>query len=151
MQCLHCNQITANPRFCSRSCSSSFNNKAKPKRMKKVYLCQTCGIPITRRATFCHSCKIQKGDDMTLQNAIYHTHHKSSAYALVRTRARAIAKLNNMNSCSKCGYSRHVEIAHIKPISSYPLDTMVSIVNAIDNLLALCPNCHWDFDHPSAS
>lgn len=47
--------------------------------------------------------------------------------------------------CAKCGYSNHVEIAHIKAVS----DDSVTIaeINSINNLIALCPNHHWEYDH----
>jgi hypothetical protein len=35
-----------------------------------------------------------------------------------------------------------------EPISSFADDTPIDVINAPDNLLALCPNCHWEFDHP---
>ena len=46
-----------------------------------------------------------------------------------------------------CGYDKHVEICHIKSIGSFPTDTIVSDINSLDNLLSLCPNCHYEFDH----
>jgi hypothetical protein len=49
--------------------------------------------------------------------------------------------------CKNCGYDRHVEICHIRPINSFPEDTPVAVVNDLSNLVALCPNCHWEFDH----
>ena len=84
---------------------------------------------------------------MTLDKAIYKKHHRSSAYGLVRIRARAYAKKLGFKSCSKCGYDKHVEIAHIKPISSFPLTALVSEINNKDNIMPLCPNCHWEFDN----
>lgn len=148
MNCLNCNKETVNPKFCSRSCSASHTNKVQPKRLKQG-VCQNCLNPTHRRSKFCHKCKHlgRLVKDCTLEEAIYHKHHKSSAYCLVRTRARAVAKLNNMNTCAKCGYSKHVEIAHIKSISSFPLTAKLSEINHIDNLKPLCPNCHWEFDH----
>ncbi|MFN8530060.1 MAG: HNH endonuclease [Anaerolineae bacterium] len=49
--------------------------------------------------------------------------------------------------CKNCGYAKHVEICHIKAISSFPPETLVEVVNDAANLVALCPNCHWEFDH----
>lgn len=82
---------------------------------------------------------------MPLSKAIYITHHKSSAFALVRSRARTKAqKLPQI--CSNCGYDKHVEVCHIKPISKFSLDTLVSEINKLENLLLLCPNCHYEYD-----
>ena len=42
--------------------------------------------------------------------------------------------------CAICGFSEHVEACHIKPISSFPLDTKIREVNDSGNLIYLCPN-----------
>jgi len=85
--------------------------------------------------------------DMTLKEAIYENHHKSSAFSLVRTRARAIAKKLGFTECLKCGYNKHIEVAHIKPISSFSDDILISEINSKQNIMPLCPNCHWEYDH----
>lgn len=146
-KCASCGKATSNQKFCSRSCSAKHTNKT-PKR-KKTKCCKNCDSKIFSRSTYCSSCKQKIGTpkDMTLGEAIYTKHHKSSTFALVRSRARKIAKDNNMVSCSSCGYDKHVEIAHIKPISSFPMDTPIGIINDLSNLKALCPNCHWEFDN----
>ena len=91
--------------------------------------------------------RTKEAKDMTLKEAIYEKHHKSSAFALVRTRARAVAKKLGFTKCSKCGYDKHIEIAHIKSISSFSEEVMISVVNSKDNLIPLCPNCHWEYDN----
>ena len=49
--------------------------------------------------------------------------------------------------CNVCGYNKHVEVAHLKPIHSFPKETLLETVNNISNLLYLCPNCHWEHDN----
>jgi len=49
--------------------------------------------------------------------------------------------------CRVCGYEKHVEIAHIKPVKSFPDTAMISEINDIKNLMALCPTHHWEHDH----
>tara|TARA_Y100000356_G_scaffold127862_1_gene127174 strand:- start:367 stop:870 length:504 start_codon:yes stop_codon:yes gene_type:complete len=142
--------------FCCRSCACSYNNSKSPKRSKQGK-CKKCEIPINTSHTYCKKCWEEHpmsgsdwmNDESTLEQIMYHRHHKSSAFGLVRHRARAIAKKLGWNSCCKCGYSKHIEIAHIKPVSSFPLNTKLKIVNSVDNIIPLCPNCHWEFDHPS--
>jgi 5-methylcytosine-specific restriction endonuclease McrA len=131
--------------YCSRSCAATMNNKGRNKKTKQ---CKICGEFILSNRQKCPDCiKNAKPPDYTLKDAIYEKHHKSSAFALVRSRARTIAKNANLHTCSRCGYDKHVEIAHIKPISSFSLDSKLSEINHLDNLLPLCPNCHWEFDH----
>lgn len=49
--------------------------------------------------------------------------------------------------CVVCGYDKTYEVAHIKSVSDFDEDTMISDINNVDNLVALCPNHHWEFDH----
>lgn len=49
--------------------------------------------------------------------------------------------------CSNCGYSKHIQLCHIKPIKDFSDDTLLKDVNSPDNIIQLCPNCHWEFDH----
>ena len=147
-KCLYCNKETNNPKFCSRNCAASFNNKI-PKRIKKLNYCLICNKEIITRRKYCLECNPTKTNfpvDMTLKDAIYTKHHKSSAFALVRNRARAIM-LNEPQICTKCGYNKHVEVCHIKPIKDFSENTLLSVINNKSNLILLCPNCHWEFDN----
>ena len=137
--CLKCGKET-NSKFCSRSCSNSYNNSLVPKRIKKQYTCIVCGVNILSRRKYCKNCGLNK--DHLLKDIMYTKHNKASAYALVRTRARSIMK-NEPQVCNKCGYDKHVEVCHIKPISSFSENTLVSVINDKNNLILLCPNCHW--------
>lgn len=49
--------------------------------------------------------------------------------------------------CEVCGYDKHFELCHIKSVSSFDNNTPIKVVNNLNNLIALCPNCHWEFDH----
>lgn len=146
--CNKCNKETTNVKYCSRSCANSVNN-SKFKKRKLKNKCKLCSTKIYSDVVYCTNCwKTKKiGCDITLKESINNRLHKSSAFALIRARARKIAKDNNMNICEFCNYTKHVEICHIKPISTFPDNTKISIINSITNLKALCPNCHWEFDH----
>lgn len=155
--CLHCNtefekrntDIKRSPNhYCSRSCAAKETNKI-PKR-KKTKKCK-CGKSILSSRKYCRPCydKKIKPEDYTLYEATYSYLHKSSAYSLIRGRARSVAKQQGWKACCKCGYSKHIEIAHIKPICDFSPDTPISEINDVNNLLPLCPNCHWEFDHSS--
>jgi len=145
LNCIKCNKETNNQKFCSRSCSNSFNNQI-PKRKRKRYFCIDCDTIIKDRNIRCEVCSTPK--DHTLGEAIYTKHHKSSAFNLVRCRARSAVK-HLPQVCSKCGYDKHVEVCHIKPIHKFPMTAKLSEINHLDNLKLLCPNCHWEFDHLS--
>lgn len=139
---------TLNQLYCSASC----RNIDSVRRWRRVHRkkCPNCDEFILPDSTHCKQCykSATEISDMTLGEAIYLIHHCSSAYSLVRTRARAVAKkLGIIDKCFNCGYNKHVEIAHKKKISSFSLETMISVINEESNLIALCRNCHWEFDH----
>lgn len=71
---------------------------------------------------------------------------RHGAYSSIIGNARDVYKRSGKPKiCSVCGYDKHVEICHIKPVSSYNVETILEI-NDISNLIALCPNHHWEFD-----
>ena len=49
--------------------------------------------------------------------------------------------------CLMCGYNKHFHVCHIKAVKDFDLSTLISEVNHIDNLIALCPTHHWEFDN----
>lgn len=49
--------------------------------------------------------------------------------------------------CVYCGYDTHYEVCHIRPVSDFPPEALVSDINAMTNLVALCPNHHWELDN----
>jgi len=48
--------------------------------------------------------------------------------------------------CEKCGWDKHTQVCHIKPVEGFSGEDTVGAINHISNLLGLCPNCHWEFD-----
>jgi len=148
--CKGCGVMTSNSIFCSRSCATKVNNTLNPKR-KRQNKCKNCDTLVTSNLKYCKDCnnQLERLKDITLQEAAdsYSKHHRSNAFSLVRSRARSVAKRLGYTTCEKCGYDKHVEIAHIKAISSFDLSTLISVINSPENLIALCPNCHWEHDH----
>jgi len=72
-----------------------------------------------------------------------HTFH-----AFIRMHARNDYFRNNDNkSCEKCGYSKYIEICHKIPIKDFDDNTTLGEINNRDNLIGLCPNCHWEMDN----
>ena len=50
-------------------------------------------------------------------------------------------------TCAICGYSNHIEIAHIKAVSEFDDNTLISEIDNPNNLIGLCPNHNWEFDN----
>ncbi len=89
-----------------------------------------------------------KRDNQAIEDVIVKGATGSHRYQAIRTDAIRRAKLDNQALvCAKCGYDKHVEVCHIKPISSFDKSTPLGIVNGKENLMLLCPNCHWEHDN----
>ena len=73
---------------------------------------------------------------------------QANRYRSIRQHAKRVLNASQIpKECFCCKYNKHVECCHKKAISSFNPDTLISIVNHIDNLVWLCPNCHWEFDN----
>jgi 5-methylcytosine-specific restriction endonuclease McrA len=154
--CLKCNSETTNPTFCSRSCAASYNNTKSPKRQAQKRFCFDCQSELlgSRKLRYCTSCRrirqatTKISPDETLGSYLKRNNYIGpNRFVGVRGKARIVARSLGIYSCQNCGYDKHVEVCHITPINSFSLDTMLSVINSIDNILILCPNCHWEFDN----
>lgn len=156
--CPTCGNETTNPKFCSRSCSAIFTNKEFPKRKTKK-LCITCNQPVSSYRN--SRCKIHQKEyietrydyiqELTLEDywskKSLSNLHSSSKNAHIRLLARSHFKDLKNKPCSNCGYDKHVELCHIKPIKEFKSDSKIKDINSYSNLIQLCPNCHWEFDN----
>lgn len=71
-----------------------------------------------------------------------------SARSAIQKDARKIYFDNNQSpKCAICGYTNHVEVAHIRAVSEFSNETPISTINSITNLIGLCPNHHWEYDN----
>lgn len=145
-------KIKNNRVFCNKSCAATYNNTCKliGKKLKKQ--CKICKNLIYARATYCRKCYLikQKQESITSltlkQYLVKYGHLGANKYANIRLHARKKHKGKNL-SCINCYYDKHVEIAHKKPINTFKQSSLISEINDDVNLVALCRNCHWEFDH----
>ena len=154
-KCLSCGKETNNPSYCSRSCSAKHTNKIHPKKKCKK-TCIVCGDPVksyrhNRCEVHWQEYKSFKWKDKTLgeyRNALsVRGKCRSWLHSHIRNFARSWLKHLKKLPCARCGYTKHVVLAHIKSVASFPDDTLLSEVNSPDNIIQLCPNCHWEFDN----
>ncbi len=143
MQCFTCGTETSNPKFCSRSCAAKTTNRTNPKRMPQHH-CTSCGTSVSSQYRKCLTCRSIKADPV-LSKSVNSNQGNSPA---VREQARKlyIASGRPM-SCLLCGYSLHVDVCHVKDIRDHDDGTPFSVINQEANLIALCKNHHWEFDH----
>ncbi len=68
--------------------------------------------------------------------------------SFIQSNARSTYLLSDKPKvCCICGYDKYFEVAHIKPVSSFPDDCLIKDINNLQNLIALCPNHHWEYDN----
>ena len=151
MSCLKCGVETPNPKFCSKSCSVSYNNHLKPKRQKQKRFCIECGVETTGRRKYCQNCFESKWrvkyDQRTLESLRTECGSRNSYLTLVRHHSRRCAReAGKLAQCLVCGYSIYVECCHIKAVADFPIEAMLIEVNHLDNLVGLCPNHHKELD-----
>lgn len=76
--------------------------------------------------------------------------HKNwqSARSNIRRHAQTIFMRSSIKKeCLLCGYNKYIEVAHIKAVSDFDGTATIEEINDIHNLVPLCPNHHWEFDH----
>lgn len=138
-----CTNDTKNPKFCSRSCAATANNMSAPKR-KLQGKCLICKAKIHSNLKYCEN--HNKYSLLTIEDLLSSKYTGSFRFEKIRLKARYQYK-NLKLPCENCGYEKHVEVCHKQPISSFPITTLISIVNHRNNIIFLCPNCHWEFDN----
>lgn len=72
---------------------------------------------------------------------------QSARSSIVRNAHNTYMASGKPKCCAICGYSNHIEIAHIKAVSEFEESSTIAEINSIDNLIALCPNHHWEYDN----
>lgn len=137
--------------YCSSSCAAIANNKITQEfKKKKTKKCKNCPNLIFTHAIYCKTCWNQFGsiDNLTLFDVAGDRCMDATRYSPIRARCRRVyMQSERPKCCLKCGYEKHIEICHIKAISEFSLDSIISEINSRGNTVALCPNCHWEFDH----
>jgi len=162
MNCKVCNNNLTSywqKHFCSKSCAAKFNNKKFPKKIKSFSYCLKCKSKNKNKFyKFCDTC-INVGWDKswpekpfllrTLKEELNLNKNKgANRYNRIRGQLRYRKNLKDVNeACQNCGYSKHVEYCHKKPISSFSENTLIKEINSDSNIISLCPNCHWEYDN----
>ena len=120
--------------FCNKTCSVRHNNKFrqnKNDKVKKEY---------TEKYSYLNGVTKKKFFEI---KGIYYKFR-----AEIRKHAQWIYKKNNgEQNCKICGYNKHIQVCHIKSVSSFDDDSLITEINSFENLVGLCPNHHWEYDN----
>jgi cell division protein FtsB len=90
-----------------------------------------------------------KQDNEKLKQQIIDIKNKKifSTQNSIRSQARKIYKQNFKLICVHCKNSENIETCHIKPVKDFDIFSEIELINKLDNLIGLCPNCHKWHDH----
>jgi len=126
--------------FCSMSCSGIYNNRIrnlnKPKKIKSIVKKELINSKTFFAANYSKEYLFSSSKNW------------QSARTTIRKHAALVFKESKVEKkCFFCGYDKTIEIAHIKSVSSFTKDSLIRDINSPNNIIALCPNHHWEFDH----
>lgn len=144
--------------YCSKSCAASINNLGVERNKKVKRTCNRCSKEYSRTTRhksplICKSCSTGIADkrEAAKNTSIgeYQVKGKPPSWknSAIRNFCRSWNKELRELPCQSCGYDKHVELCHVKPITSFGSTATLREVNSPDNILVLCRNCHWEFDH----
>ena len=156
-QCLNpkCTNQTTNPKYCSRSCAAQHTNILYPKKKTKKK-CIVCNDSVkSYRHSRCEKHHLEY-QEQKYQNRTVGEYrnmlslkgkHPSWAHSHIRLFNRSWNKDLIQLPCAKCGYSKHVELCHIKDVASFSDDALLKDINSKENVIQLCRNCHWELNN----
>ena len=113
-------------KYCSLKCSARHRGRLRRKTEQNTY-CSNCEKPIRRRPS-----RLREYDRFYCSRKCKHESQRKSPEERSYSRIRADLVKALGSKCSVCGYDKIVEIHHINGRDN----------NDLDNLMALCPNCH---------
>ncbi len=148
----------ASQKYCSQNCRNKFS--VRRFRAKRQTFC-ACGAPKFISSLQCLNCFNNNVNDRHVHKSCtlkeyqdklsVKGKHQSWKNSHIREFNRSWNKNLLKFPCANCGYDKHVELAHIKPLFSFPESATIGEVNDPNNIIQLCPNCHWEFDSGSLS
>ena len=157
--CQHCSQnftrvsngSKEKAKFCSQACGAKHISESR----RSAGACKYCDniiawAPVKR--LICADCRSGNSISKKTLRELKESYDKIQYHAKIRGHARQIYKFSRKPlSCLVCRYDFHVDVCHIKAVKEFDLSCIISEVNSINNLVALCKNHHWEFDHGALS
>ena len=141
--------------FCNSSCAAKYNNHVHPKRQKvisKKEVCSICGGKKSSKSKICKKCydkKRIKVPDKTLGD--YVGYDGTEKYLTIKCQSirkdakRVLSESSVEKVCCYCKnheFDSILEVHHIKSVLEFDRNVKISEINALKNLVWLCPNHH---------
>lgn len=140
-------------KFCNSTCFAIYNNshRKRQRKSRKSKECIDCLTPIHKSYTRCTQCKNVKKRNEWASQTKGQLFAKSKSWqnarsAIVKHAKWMFNRESKKTTCHVCSYNNFIDVCHIKPVSKFSDDTTISIINAPENLIGLCPNHHREFD-----
>lgn len=148
-------------KFCNRKCFFRFKvervSNVAPNQPKSKS-CQRCEDeipPPNMCKKYCDTCRYagyKTLDNVSKGELFSKSRNWQSARSSLRRHAyKTYKRTRKPMICMVCGYSKHVEIAHRRAVSDFDENALMSEINSPTNLIALCPNHHWELDNKMLS
>jgi hypothetical protein len=144
-------------KFCDKKCYGKYVQinvnpiKFKEERDPKSRICKRCRINTvdSNRVKLCSKCSYEYSVLYKTKGELFSIRKNwQSARSNIQKIARSIYfKSDKPRECLICRYNTFIDVAHIKPVSEFLESALISEINSIDNLVALCKNHHWEYDH----
>jgi RNAse (barnase) inhibitor barstar len=144
IECLECKEKfidkkVNNRKFCSRSCSVSYNNKFKIKNVKNtIDKCKNCNDILNNAVKKYCNIKCQKDFEKKI---IFEKIEKGEYKSKSTKKYKEYLIKKYGNKCMDCGWDKIHKITGNVPIQLEHIDGN-SNNNNLENLKLLCPNCH---------
>lgn len=135
--------------FCNQTCANTYNNSISKK--DRTSCCNNCLKSFTKTKdkvsnTCSQLCYMELGMKQRLMKDVI-KRTDANKYDNIRQNARKYSKYFYPTNCMLCGYDKHYEVCHVKDLKNFTREETIYEINNKNNLIHLCPNCHWEFDH----
>lgn len=150
-KCDHCGKSYSTKEQSSKYCCTTCANRdiaSKRNVPTKDSFCKECGCSHSRNSEFCSQICRSTFEMKSISIGEASKYSQQNRYRSIRDKGNNFYKHYGKSSeCEHCGYSKHTENCHIRPVSDFEDGDTVWDCNKPDNMVFLCRNCHWELDN----
>lgn len=157
--CTKCNELKLHKHFytkaaskdglnsqCKRCVNEQSVHRTLAWREAKRKPCPGCAAEVAWDTQLCRTCTGKERTAKALSRTVAEVKKENKARWGLHVRSLS-RKLYTFQKCFVCPYDKHVEIAHVIPVASFSDEATIADIHRESNILGLCPNHHWEFDH----